>query len=226
MLYSFVCHYTDMPAPRKRPYHSPVRAEAARQTRARLRDTARRLFVEEGYAPTTMKRIATEAGVAERTLYLAFPTKASVLHELIGIALVGGEDGPRVDRTDYRDAVGELGGASAIAQFAADTTALYERAGELLQLGEHAAESDPDLRAFSQAGGDATLRVVRTLVDGLADGAELRADLDVRSAADATWAISHFSSHQLLRKRRRWPRAHYQQWLTDTLTTTLIGSAP
>ena len=60
----------------KRTYHSPLREEAARQTRARLRDTARRLFVDEGYAPISMKRIASEAGVAERTLYLAFPTKA------------------------------------------------------------------------------------------------------------------------------------------------------
>lgn len=210
----------------KRPYHSPLREEAARQTRALLRDTARRLFVEEGYAPTTMKRIASEAGVAERTLYLAFPTKASVLHELIGLAVAGGEQGPRVDQTDYRNAVAELGGEVAIARFSADTTALYERAGELLQLGEHAAESDPDLRAFAQAGGEATLRVIRSLIDGLADSSELRPDLDPRSAADATWAISHFSAHQLLRKRRRWSRARYQRWLTDTLTTTLMSTTP
>jgi AcrR family transcriptional regulator len=215
-------YYSDMPDGRKRPYHSPVREEAARRTRALLRDTARRLFVGQGYAPTTMKQIATEAGVAERTLYLAFPTKASLLQELIGVALAGGDDGPRADAADHRRAVSELGAAGAVARFAAHTTDLYERAGELLQLGEHAAESDPELRAFADAGGEATVRVVRTLVDGLADAGTLRGDLDARSATDVAWAISHFSSHQLLRKRRRWGRARYQRWLTDTLTRELM----
>lgn len=210
----------------KRAYHSPIREEAAQRTRALLRDTARRLFVHEGYAPTSMKRIASEAGVAERTLYLAFPTKASVLHELIGIALAGGDDGPRADQSDYRQTAREVGGVAAIAQFSTDTTALYERAGELLQLGEHAAESDPDLRAFAKEGADATLRVIRTLIDGLADNGELRPSLDLRSATDATWAVSHFSAHQLLRKHRRWSRARYQQWLTETLTTNLTGVTP
>lgn len=215
-----------MTARGKRSYHSPLREEAAQRTRALLRDTARRLFVDDGYAPTSMKRIASEAGVAERTLYLAFPTKASVLHELIGLALAGGEDGPRTDQSDYRQIARELGGLAAIAQFSAETTALYERAGELLQLGEHAAESDPDLRAFAKAGADATVRVIRTLVEGLADNGELRPGLDARTATDATWAISHFSAHQLLRKQRRWSRARYERWLTETLTTNLTGVTP
>ena len=214
-----------MSAPRKRPYHSPVRAEAARQTRARLRDTARRLFVEQGYVPTTMKQIANEAGVAERTLYLAFPSKAALLQELIGVALAGGEDGPRADATDYAGTAAELGARPAIGRFCADTTALYERAGELLQLGEHAAESDPELRPLADAGAAATLRVIGTLVAGIAGAGALRADVTPREAADAAWAISHFTSHQLLRKRRRWSRARYERWLTDTLTHALLDES-
>jgi AcrR family transcriptional regulator len=214
-----------MPAKRKRPYHSPLREEAARQTRARLRDTAHTLFVEQGYVSTTMKRIASEAGVAERTLYLAFPTKAALLHELIGVALAGGEDGPRADATDYAGEASELGAVGAITRFCADTAALYERAGELLQLGEHAAESDPELRAFAEAGAAATLHVIGTLVEGIASTEALRSDLAPKAAVDATWAISHFSVHQLLRKRRRWSRTRYERWLIDTLSMTLLDEA-
>jgi AcrR family transcriptional regulator len=211
-----------MPSGGKRRYHSAVRDDAARRTRALLRDTARRLLVEQGYVATTMKQICVEAGVAERTLYLAFPTKASLLQELIGIALAGGDDGPSALTHDYRATVAELGAAGAIERFTIDTTGLYERAGELLQLGEHAAESDPELRAFAEAGGQATLRVIRTLVDGIAAVGDLRDDLDARSATDSVWAISHFSAHQLLRKRRRWSRARYQRWLSETLTRALV----
>ncbi len=214
-----------MSAERKRPYHSPVREEAARRTRALLRDTARRLFVDQGYVPTTMKQIASEAGVAERTLYLAFPSKAALLHELIGVALAGGEDGPRADATDYTTTAAELGAAGAISRYCADTTALYERAAELLQLGEHAAESDPELRAFSEAGAAATVHVIGGLIAGIADTGALRGDLTAKAATDAVWAISHFSTHQLLRKRRRWSRARYQRWLVDTLTRTLLDDA-
>lgn len=207
---------------RKRPYHSPVREQAALQTRALLRDTARTLFVEQGYVATTMKQIASEAGVAERTLYLAFPTKARLLHELIGVALAGGEDGPRADASDYSRETSARGAPGAISLFCADTTALYERAGELLQLGEHAAESDPELREFAEAAASASLRVIGTLVSGLAEAGALRSELTRREATDATWAVSHFSTHQLLRRRRRWSRARYERWLVDTLTTTLV----
>ncbi len=210
---------------RKRSYHSPVRAEAARQTRTLLRDTARRLFIDQGYVPTTMKQIALEAGVAERTLYLAFPSKAALLQELIGVAVAGGEDGPRADATDYGATAGDLGALGAIDRFCHDTTALYERAGELLQLGEHAAESDPELRPLADAGAAATLAVIGTLVAGIAETGALRADLTQKQAVDSAWASSHFSSHQLLRKRRRWSRARYQRWLLDTLTHALIDES-
>lgn len=43
--------------------------------RRRIRAAAERLFMRDGYGPTTMLSIAVEAGVAEKTLYLAFSSK-------------------------------------------------------------------------------------------------------------------------------------------------------
>jgi hypothetical protein len=49
------------------------------------------------------------------------------------------------------------------AQFASATTDLHERAGELLAIGEHAADGDPDLRRFAEAGARDTRRSPRGL---------------------------------------------------------------
>jgi hypothetical protein len=53
----------------------------------RIRDAARRLFVEHGYVATTI-----EASVAVPTVYLAFGTKRALLAELLDIACVGDKE--------------------------------------------------------------------------------------------------------------------------------------
>ncbi|MFZ1283261.1 MAG: helix-turn-helix domain-containing protein, partial [Propionicimonas sp.] len=57
----------------------PTRAERARHTRRRMLETARELFIIDGYAATTMERIADRAGVAVQTLYYTFRTKGQLL---------------------------------------------------------------------------------------------------------------------------------------------------
>ena len=42
-----------------RRYHAPQRAQAAAQTKARIREAASALFVEHGYVATTIRDIAS-----------------------------------------------------------------------------------------------------------------------------------------------------------------------
>jgi AcrR family transcriptional regulator len=53
------------------------------QRRAKLLETALRLFVTNGVQNTTTALIAREAGVAAGTLFLYFPTKQDLIHALI-----------------------------------------------------------------------------------------------------------------------------------------------
>src|SRR3954454_13535815 len=62
------------PGPR-RPDRSAKREAAALQTRARIRDAAETLFLRDGYAGTSMKAIAAQAGVSEKTMYLTYATR-------------------------------------------------------------------------------------------------------------------------------------------------------
>lgn len=53
----------------------------------RLLDTARRLFLEHGYAGTSLQMIADELGVSKAALYYHFKTKDDLVAALIGPAL-------------------------------------------------------------------------------------------------------------------------------------------
>ncbi|MDX3193631.1 helix-turn-helix domain containing protein [Streptomyces sp. MN03-5084-2B] len=52
----------------RRRYESPVREERARRTRAHVVATAGKLFAARGYAGTSMRQIAAEAGVSLETV--------------------------------------------------------------------------------------------------------------------------------------------------------------
>ncbi len=56
--------------------HPTLREERAQVTRRRIADAARRLFFRDGYAATTIARIATEADVAVQTVYAVYGSKA------------------------------------------------------------------------------------------------------------------------------------------------------
>ena len=66
----------------KRSYDSSRRRERARLTREAVLDTAQRLFLEEGYAATTITSIAGDAGVSVETIYKAFGGKPGLVKEI------------------------------------------------------------------------------------------------------------------------------------------------
>src|SRR3954467_15874698 len=87
-----------------RRYHSPRRREQAEATRRQILEAAERLFREQGYAAATMAAIAADAGVALKTVYLAFETKSGVLRALWHLLLRGGRDDvPVAEQQWYRD---------------------------------------------------------------------------------------------------------------------------
>ncbi|MGJ7901134.1 TetR/AcrR family transcriptional regulator [Lysobacter sp. 1R34A] len=67
------------PMPKKR----LSREESQAQTRARLIETARQLFVANGYAGTSIRDIADRAGYSQGAFYSNFASKEEVLLELL-----------------------------------------------------------------------------------------------------------------------------------------------
>src|SRR5215210_7325373 len=93
---------------KSRPYNSPRRREQAAATRGEILQAAQRLFERQGYAATTMAAIAAEAGVALKTVYVAFETKSGVLRALWNLLLRGDRDDvPVAQQQWYREVVEE-----------------------------------------------------------------------------------------------------------------------
>ncbi len=215
-----------MSRPVKRSYRSDLREEAARHTRVRIRESAARLFVEQGFVATTMKQVATAAGVAERTVYAAFPSKADLFNEALGVATVGDDlPVPVADRAEFRAAFDERDGRRALTLVVDYGTALLERAGPLIITSIESAGADPDMRRIANQGAHATAVNLGAFARALADHGALRPGLDARQAADVLLVLSSPHVHHLLRHDRGWSVERYRDWLLDTLTSTLLPDA-
>ena len=59
------------------------------QRRAEILEAAKQLFVEEGYAATTIRRIAAKLGVSSTALYVYFPDKDAILVEICDATFAG-----------------------------------------------------------------------------------------------------------------------------------------
>jgi AcrR family transcriptional regulator len=59
------------------------------QRRAEILDAAKQLFVEEGYAATTIRRIAAKLGISSTALYVYFPDKDAILVEICDATFAG-----------------------------------------------------------------------------------------------------------------------------------------
>src|SRR5215210_8029885 len=96
------------PVKSRRRYDSTRRRAQAAATRVDILDAAQRLFEHRGYAATTMDAIAAEAGVALKTVYIAFDTKSGLLRAVWNHLLRAGRDEvPVAEQPHYREVVEE-----------------------------------------------------------------------------------------------------------------------
>ena len=63
--------------------HGQGRSPRSRQKAAQIRDAARRLFLADGVAATSMNAITAEAGVSKQTVYAYFPSKEALLEDVL-----------------------------------------------------------------------------------------------------------------------------------------------
>jgi AcrR family transcriptional regulator len=204
-----------------RSYDSPARAAAARRTRRRIRAAAEDLFTLRGYEGTSMRAIADAAGVSERTVFLAFPTKAALLSECIRVAVRGGdEDTPMLERSGWR-AVLDAPPDRMLAALADASAALMRRAARLLAVGEAAGVTDATLEEHRRRGHDATLADARAMARELKRAGVVRKGLSAERAADLIYALAASESFYLrLVEQRGYSDADYAR----TLERALLGA--
>ena len=211
----------------KRRYDSRRRREQAAATRRQILEAAQRLFERQGYAATTMAAIAAEAGVAGKTVYLAFETKSGVLRALWNFLLRGDqEDVPISDRHWYREVLGEPDPERQLRLGAANSRAVKERVGGVIEVVHAAAAIDPDIDALwkrIETEFHANQHVVVASID---EKGGLRPELDVDRATDILWTLNHPDVWQLLVVQRGWTPDEYERWFADTAVAQLLVPRP
>lgn len=214
-----------MPAdvnPLKRRYESPRRREQAAATRREILGAAQRLFEENGYAATTMAAIAEEAGVALKTVYLAFETKSGLIRALWDTLLRGEPDIAVAQQPWYLEVLQQPDPVRQLQLNARNSTVVKQRVANLLRVIRDGASSDPDVDALCQLINTDFFANQREIVRSLHKRKALRRGLDVTKAADILWTLIHPDVWHLLVTARGWTPAQYERWLADTTCDQLL----
>jgi AcrR family transcriptional regulator len=212
----------DRVKPPTRRYESPLRKEQAAATARQILAAAQRLFEAQGYPTTSMAAVAAEAGVALKTVYLTFETKAGLLREVWNTTLRGFADIPVADQPWYREVVEEPDPAKMLDLNARNSTVVKRRIGQLTRVIRDGAAADADVAALwthIQTDFHANQGV---LVKRLAAAKALRPGLTVARGTDVLWALVHPDVWHLLVDQRGWDPADYQRWLAETSRTQLL----
>ena len=207
----------------KRRYESPRRRAQAESTRAQILASAGELFERQGYAATTMAAVAEDAGVALKTVYIAFETKSGLLRALWHLRLRGDQDALAVqDRTWYREVLDEPDAVGQLHLTAHHSRVVKERVGALFDVIRGAATSDPDVAALWSRIESEFHGLQRTIVESIAAKKALRRRLDVGRAADILWTLNHPDLWRLLVRERGWTPEEWETWFGDTAIEQLL----
>jgi AcrR family transcriptional regulator len=200
------------------------RAKQARATRRRIIECARQLFLEQGYAATTLDQIAAAARVAVQTVYFHFGNKRTVLKEVMDVAAVGDDEPvPLLDRPWIQAVRDEPDPRRALEIWLETSRTIYDRVAALLSVVRDAAGADPEMAEQWRVNEEQRYTAYRSLAGLLAaKGDALRPGLTVDEAADVIFALLSYEVYLRFTAVRGWPPARWQDWAADTIARAIL----
>jgi AcrR family transcriptional regulator len=209
----------------KRKYDSRRRQAQAAETRRSILEATQVLFERDGYVATTMEAIAADAGVALKTVYSAFTTKAGLLRAVWDLLLKGDTDtAPVADRAWHRDVLDEPDPRRQVRLIARNGRVAKERIGRLLGVIRDAATVDPDGAALWSRIRSDFYENQRALIEAIAAHDGLRPGLDVGRATDILWTLNHPHVWLLLVGERGWTPEDFESWFAAVTSEQLLGA--
>lgn len=196
------------------------REQSALETRRSVLRAAHDLFLERGYAGTSITDIATRAGVSRPTVF-ATGSKSELLKAVRDVALAGDDEPQPVSaRHGWQRIVAETDPRRMLALFAAHVTRVAERYGALDEVLRGAASVEPELARLWKVGEAERREGARQLVEALRSRTALRTSR--AAAVDVTWLLMAPDHHRRLVAERGWSADRYRRWLADVLAGQLL----
>jgi AcrR family transcriptional regulator len=212
------------PAGDRRAYRSVLREEQARQTRRAVVDAATELFVEVGYAGTTIDAIAARAGVSRRTVFASVDGgKAQLLRQAWDRAIVGDDEPvPMAQRPEVQRLISQDDVPAGLRGWARQVSDMNERVAGLALVLVAAADADPEVAQLLSVVETQRLTGGRMLVGWLSDRGGLRRGVTAERAAQICWIQSDPAGYRRLVVERGWTTALYQRYLVDVIRATVL----
>ena len=209
----------------RRGYVSGMRTERAQKTRRRVIEAATRLYVQHGYATTTIRAIAAEAGVSVPTVELLFGTKAQLLRVVIDVAIAGDDEPvPVLSRAWAADAQSSRDVQDFLSVVARVVSEAQARSAGVVLAAYEAAASDPDIQLLILDRESQRERTAAWIVDSVLERAALRPGLDRAGVIDTVWLLMDPVIFNRLTRHRGWNPDRYASWFADSVAQLLIGN--
>jgi AcrR family transcriptional regulator len=193
------------------------RQRQALETRRLIAEAAAGLFLERGYAATTMDAIAGEAGVAVSTVYAAFKNKRAILREIRM-----GWHARTHAREINEQAARQPDPARRLEMIANSNRRQWELGAGLVAIYQGAAAADREAAAELEE----ALRGRKSALDRVVEGMEeaLRPGLNATRAAAILRALCRAELYQELVEDSGWSPDEYESWLSGTLKRQLLSA--
>ncbi len=191
------------------------RQRQALWTRRLIVGAAQGLFLERGYAATTMDAIAKEAGVAVSTVYAIYKNKRAILraireawHEQTRAREINLEASRQPDPERRLEMVAHA------------SRRQWEAGGAVVAIYQGAAAADREAAAELKEALGGRRAALDRVVEGMKEA--LPPDLDVNRAAAILRALCRAEVYRELVDESGWSPEEYESWLGETLKGQLL----
>ena len=173
-------------------------------------------FGDAGYAATTLREIASEAGVAVQTVYAVFGSKANILRALRESVVTD----PAASEA-FAAALAAPDLDEALGSFARSIRLRWEAGHDVVMINMKAAAANPDIRAevavVEAARGGGIARLSQRL-------SELDRGLDPRRVEALLDALTLTAVYEQLVANHGWSSDDYESWLAGALRRDVRAS--
>jgi AcrR family transcriptional regulator len=196
-----------------------TRKARAAATRQRIIESAHRLFLEQGYAATTMPTVAAASGVAVQTVYFIFRTKGDLLNAVFERAVLGPAGVPPHLMPWWPAAADGHGIEESVRRFTGGTAELLTRAAPLvwMVLGDETAREGYEHHERLRRLGYAELIPVLTAKH------PLRAGLTRTRARDVLLVLTSPQMFVQYTRDLSWTEDEFADWATIVVLEQVFG---
>jgi len=200
-----------------RAYRSDLRDQQAERTRELIAAAARARFLGRGWAGTSVRSVAAEAGVSEATVYNVYGSKAGLAGSLIDAAEQSADVQQAV--TELKERTGNP--VEQLRAFVAFDRRLYERGGDVIRILSESRRQHPELGAAYDEGRSRGDSQRRTLFASW-PAAVWRPGIDVDRAIAIYAVLVSLESFDTATREYGWSPNQVQSWWHGTLAGLLL----